>query len=163
MRAYAAIANGGVLVKPYLVSDIISPSGEIVKKVKPDVRRQVISPATAEAVKNILKTVVEEGGTARKAFIKGNLVAGKTGTAQIFDCNAGRYSKDKFVSSFVGFAPADDPKIVLIVVVYEPEGETFGGIVAAPVFKNIIEHTFTYLNIPMESDGNRIYLVSSSP
>ncbi len=163
LRAYAAIANGGVLVKPYLVSDIISPSGEIVKKVKPDVRRQVISPATAEAVKNILKTVVEEGGTARKAFIKGNLVAGKTGTAQIFDCNAGRYSKDKFVSSFVGFAPADDPKIVLIVVVYEPEGETFGGIVAAPVFKNIIEHTFTYLNIPMESDGNRIYLVSSSP
>ncbi len=162
LRAYAAIANGGVLMKPYIVSDIISSSGEVIKRMTPKVKRRVISQATAETVKDILKTVVEEGGTARKAYIKGNLVAGKTGTAQIFDHKAGRYSKDKYVSSFVGFAPADNPKIALIVVVYEPEGERFGGIVAAPVFKNIIEHTFAYLNVPMERDENRIYLVSRS-
>jgi cell division protein FtsI (penicillin-binding protein 3) len=160
LRAYATIANGGLLMKPYIVSDIISSSGEVLKRIRPAAVRRVISRETAEAVKNILKTVVEEGGTARRAYIKGNLVAGKTGTAQIFDLKTRRYSKDRYVSSFVGFVPADDPKIALIVVVYEPKEETYGGIVAAPVFKNIIEHTFAYLDVPMERDENRVYLVS---
>ena len=101
-------------------------------------------------------------GTATRAYVKGNLVAGKTGTAQIFDHKAGRYSRKKYVSSFVGFAPADNPKIALIVVIYEPEGSSYGGVVAAPVFKSIIEHTFAYLDIPMESDENQIVLVSRS-
>jgi cell division protein FtsI (penicillin-binding protein 3) len=160
LRAYAAIANNGVLMKPYIVSDIMSPEGEVIKRVTPEVERQVVSMETAETVREILKMVVEEGGTARKAYIKGNLVAGKTGTAQVFDPKEGRYSKDRYISSFVGFAPADEPKLALIVVVYEPKGKAYGGIVAAPVFKNIIEHTFAYMDVPMEQHENRILLVS---
>ncbi len=162
LRAYATIANNGLLMKPYVVSDVISPSGEIVKRVRPEIVRRVVSAKTAGKVTEMLKTVVEEGGTATKAYIKGNLVAGKTGTAQVFDNKAGRYSRSKFISSFVGFVPADDPKIALIVVVYEPKGSSYGGIVAAPVFKNIIEYTFAYLDVPMERDENRIVLVSKS-
>jgi cell division protein FtsI (penicillin-binding protein 3) len=160
LRAYSAIANGGVLMKPYIVSEIISPDGKAIKRNSPTEERRVISKATAAILRDILKTVVEEGGTAQRANVKGNLVAGKTGTAQIFDSKTGHYSKNRFVSSFVGFAPADNPKVALIVVIYEPAGETYGGLVAAPVFKNIIEHTFAYLDVPMETDENKILLVS---
>ena len=160
LRAYAAIANDGVLMKPYIVSDIISPQGDVVKRVAPKRERRVVSVDTAETVRDILKMVVEEGGTAQRAYIRGNLVAGKTGTAQIFDPETGRYSRNKYVSSFVGFVPADKPRIALIVVIYEPEGSAYGGVVAAPVFKKIIEDTFAYLDIPMERDENRIILVS---
>lgn len=160
LRAYATIANGGVLMKPFIVSDVISSAGEIIKRVTPEAEKRVISNSTSELIVEILKTVVEEGGTATKADINGNLVAGKTGTAQIFDQELGRYSRDKHVSSFVGFVPADNPRIALIVVIYEPKGPSYGGEVAAPVFKRIVEHTFTYLDIPMEKDENRILLVS---
>ncbi|MBI5409017.1 MAG: penicillin-binding protein 2 [Nitrospirae bacterium] len=160
LRAYSVIANGGVLMKPYIVSEIISPDGKVLKRNAPTEERRVLSRTTAATMRDILKTVVEQGGTAQRAGVKGNLVAGKTGTAQIFDPKTGHYSKNRFVSSFVGFAPADDPKVALIVVVYEPVGENYGGLVAAPVFKNIIEHTFTYLDVPMEKDENNIYLVS---
>ena len=149
-------------MKPYIVSNIISPSGKAVKSISPTEKRRVISKRTAARIGDILKTVVEEGGTATRAALKGNLVAGKTGTAQIFDRKAGRYSRDKYVSSFVGFAPADDPKIALIVVIFEPEGMAYGGVVAAPVFKNIIDHTFAYLGVPVESDENQVVLVSRS-
>jgi cell division protein FtsI (penicillin-binding protein 3) len=160
LRAYSAIANGGVLMKPYIVSEIISASGKVLKKNSPTEVRRIISKETAATMRNILKTVVEEGGTAQKASVKGNFVAGKTGTAQIFDTRTGNYSRNRFVSSFVGFAPADSPRVALIVIVYEPQGATYGGLVAAPVFKNIIEHTFAYLDVPMEKDENKIYLVS---
>jgi len=163
LTAYSAIANGGVLMKPYIVSEIISPDGKSIKRNSPAEVRRVISKSTAATLRDILKTVVEEGGTAQRANVNGNLVAGKTGTAQIFDTKTGHYSKNRFVSSFVGFAPADDPRVALIVVVYEPVGETYGGLVAAPVFKNIIENTFAYLNVPMEKEENRVYLVSRSP
>ena len=160
LRAYATIANEGLLMKPYIVSDIISPKGEPIKRVTPIIERRVISAETAGTISEILKMVVEEGGTAQKAYIRGNQVAGKTGTAQIFDPVKRRYSRKKYVSSFVGFVPADDPKIALIVVVYEPKGSAYGGVVAAPVFKKIIEDTFAYLNVPMEKDENQIILVS---
>lgn len=162
LRAYAAIANGGLLMKPYVVSDIISPSGDVIKRIIPEAERRVVSRETASTVKDILKTVVEEGGTATEAYIQGNLVAGKTGTAQIFDNKKGRYYRSKFVSSFVGFVPADDPKLALIVVVYEPQKHIYGGVVAAPVFKKIVENTFAYLDVPMERDANKIFLVSKT-
>jgi len=147
-------------MRPYIVSDIISPNGQIIKRLSPRVERRIISRKTAAQVTDILKTVVEEGGTATKAYIQGNLVAGKTGTAQIFDHKKRRYSRDKHISSFVGFVPADDPRLALIVIIYEPKGGSYGGVVAAPVFKNIIEHTFAYMNVPMERDENQIILVS---
>ncbi len=160
LRAYSAIANGGLLMKPYIVSEIISSTGEVTKSVLPEVEREVISRATAETIRDILKTVVGEEGTGQQAYIKGNLVAGKTGTAQVFDLVTMRYSKDKYVSSFVGFVPADNPKIALIIVIYEPKGAIYGGTVAAPVFKKIIEHTLAYLDIPMEREENHILFVS---
>lgn len=162
LRAYAAIANGGILVKPYIVSDIISPEGKVVERVIPDTSNRIISRNTAATVKDILKTVVEEGGTATQAYIKGNLVAGKTGTAQVFDNELKHYSSSKYISSFVGFVPADNPKLALIVVVYEPQGGSYGGVVAAPVFKKIVENTFAYIDVPLETEENQIYLVSKS-
>lgn len=162
LRAYCAIANGGKLMKPYIVSEIISPDGEIVKSFPPVAERKVISENTARIMRDILKTVVEEGGTAQSASITGNLVAGKTGTAQMINPKTGGYSKDEHVSSFVGFVPADNPRIALIVVVFKPRGATYGGVVAAPVFKNIIEQTLVYLNIPMENEQNYVTLVSNT-
>jgi len=162
LSAYSVVANGGILMRPYIVSDIISPAGEVIQRRTPEAVRRVISPETAAKVRNILKTVVEEGGTATQAYMKGNMVAGKTGTAQIFDNKKGRYSKNRYVGSFAGFVPADNPRIALIVVLYEPKGMAYGGVVAAPVFKNIIERTFAYLDVPMEHDENRVYLVSKS-
>ncbi len=162
LRAYSAIANGGKLMKPYIVSEIISQSGESVKKFSPEMEKKVISENTARTMRGILKTVVEEGGTAQKASIMGNLAAGKTGTAQMIDPKTGRYSKDNYVSSFVGFVPADNPKFALIVVVYKPRGARYGGVVAAPVFKKIVENTLVYLNVPMEKEQNYVYLVSNS-
>lgn len=162
LRAYAAIANGGKLMRPYIVSEIIAPGGEVLERFYPKIERRVISEETANIMREILKTVTEEGGTAQKASIKGNLVAGKTGTAQMIDPKTGRYSLTDYVSSFVGFVPAQDPEIALIVVVYKPRGATYGGTVAAPVFNGIVEHTLTYLNIPHERDENHVILVSKS-
>jgi cell division protein FtsI (penicillin-binding protein 3) len=160
LRAYSAIANGGKLMKPYVVSEIISSEGEIIQRFYPEMERRVISEKTARIMRNVLKTVVMEGGTAESASIMGNRVAGKTGTAQMINPKTGKYSRDDFVSSFIGFVPADNPRISLIVVVYKPKGKRYGGVVAAPVFKNIIEQTLVYLNIPMERGKNHIVLIS---
>lgn len=159
LRAYAAIANGGYLVTPHVVSNIISPEGNPVWAAEYGVRR-VISRETAETFKDILKTVTEEGGTAKGAAIEGNYVAGKTGTAQVMDPNTKRYSKEKYVSSFVGFVPADDPRIAMIVVIYEPKGAIYGGVVAAPVFKEIAESALSYLDVPREDSPGNVLVVS---
>jgi cell division protein FtsI (penicillin-binding protein 3) len=132
------------------VSEIISPRGEVVDSFKNKDMSRIISAKTAETFKDILKSVVEEGGTGRGASVDGNAVAGKTGTAQIIDPRTKRYSKEKYVSSFVGFVPADSPRIAMIVVVYEPKGQIYGGAVAAPVFRDIAGQALSYLNIPRE-------------
>ncbi|MFA4918897.1 MAG: penicillin-binding transpeptidase domain-containing protein [Thermodesulfovibrionales bacterium] len=150
LRAYSAIANGGSLVSPHVVSEIISPRGEVVASFKNKDMNRIISAKTAETFKDILKSVVEEGGTGTSASVDGNAVAGKTGTAQIIDPRTKRYSKEKYVSSFVGFVPADSPRIAMIVVVYEPKGQIYGGAVAAPVFRDIAGQALSYLNIPRE-------------
>ena len=102
--------------------------------------------------------MTEEGGTAKSAAIDGNYVAGKTGTAQMIDPRTKRYSREKYVSSFVGFVPADNPKIAMIIVIYEPKGQIYGGVVAAPVFKRIAENALSYLDVPRE-DTQRNTLV----
>ncbi|MEW6215170.1 MAG: penicillin-binding protein 2 [Nitrospirota bacterium] len=152
LRAYSAIANGGFLVRPHIVSEIISPEGHVLVSFRDRERKRIISTKTSEIFKDILKGVVEEGGTGKSASIEGNEVAGKTGTAQIIDPKTKRYSREKFVSSFVGFVPADNPRLAIIVVVYEPKGQIYGGVVAAPVFKDIANQTLSYLNIPREDN-----------
>jgi cell division protein FtsI/penicillin-binding protein 2 len=153
LRAYSAIANGGYLVRPHLVSEIRTPAGSTIYAFRQEKKERAISERTAAIFKDILKTVVEEGGTATGAAVDGNQVAGKTGTAQLIDQSTKRYSKSRFVSSFVGFVPADNPKLAMIVVIFEPKGQNYGGVVAGPVFKSIADQSLSYLNVPRD-DGN---------
>lgn len=137
VMAYGAIANGGFLMRPYVVRQVVAPDGEVLVANQPHVVRRVISEKTAQLLTSILKGVVSDGGTAPMASLEGFEVAGKTGTSQKPDPVHGGYSSRKRVASFIGFVPADDPRLVLLVVVDEPEGSVYGGIVAAPAFRNI--------------------------
>ncbi|MFA5352596.1 MAG: penicillin-binding protein 2 [Thermodesulfovibrionales bacterium] len=160
LRAYAVIANGGSLVKPHLVSEIRSPSGGTLFRAEPE-KKRVISAETARRFREILKTVTEEGGTATEAAVDGNQVAGKTGTAQLIDPATRRYSRDKFVSSFVGFVPADQPRIAMIVVLHEPKGQIYGGIVAGPVFRKIADESLSYLGVLRDDASDKGLLLVS--
>jgi len=148
ITAFSAIANGGVLMKPCLVKTIFDDKGKIIKEFHPEERGRVISQRTARQVTSILKTVVEKGGTGVNAFIPGFKIAGKTGTAQKADQRTKQYSDRKTTSSFIGFLPADEPKLAVLVIIDEPEGISYGGTVAAPVFKEATSHIIRYLNIP---------------
>lgn len=146
VSAIGAIANGGVLMKPYVVSEVRDAQGRVLKQMLPQVKRRVISPETARTVTTILEGVVTDG-TGGKAAIPGFRVAGKTGTAQKIDPRTGAYSATQFVGSFVGFAPADHPRLAMIVVIDEPHGEAWGGTVAAPVFRRVGEQVLNYLGV----------------
>ncbi|MBI5640640.1 MAG: penicillin-binding protein 2 [Nitrospirae bacterium] len=161
LRAYSAIANGGYLVQPHVVSEIRTHDGQPLFSFRQENKKRVISENTAQVFKDILKTVVEEGGTATGASVDGNQVAGKTGTAQLIDQRTKRYSKDRFISSFVGFVPADSPKLAMIVVVYEPKGQIYGGVVAGPVFRSIADQSLSYLNIPRDDSSQKNLLLVS--
>jgi len=146
VSAVGALANGGVLMKPYVVSEIRDADGHIIKQVPPQVKRRVISPETAHSVTKILEGVVTDG-TGVKAAIPGFRVAGKTGTAQKIDPRTGTYSNSRFVSSFAGYVPADSPRLAMIVVIDEPQGEAWGGTVAAPIFSRVGEQVLGYLGV----------------
>jgi cell division protein FtsI/penicillin-binding protein 2 len=132
--AYSAIANGGVMVRPHIVDGDPAPAHRVIKK------------STAAAVSQMLEGVLAPGGTAPEASVPGYVLAGKTGTAQKPD--AGGYSKTKFVASFVGFAPARNPRLLVAVMVDEPQGDIYGGSVAAPAFQKIVSFALPYLKIP---------------
>jgi cell division protein FtsI (penicillin-binding protein 3) len=136
VMAYAAVANGGFLMRPYVAQRITGPQGEVLLANQPHVVRRVISEKTARTLATMLKEVTTEGGTGTMAKVEGFDVAGKTGTAQKADPVHGGYSR-KRVASFVGFVPADEPRLVLMVMVDEPEANVYGGVVAAPAFGNI--------------------------
>ena len=143
VAAISVIANGGQLMKPYLVHQIQDKHAEVIKKFSPTLVHKVISLDTALRLKKILTGVVEEG-TGKLAKIEGFSAAGKTGTAQKLELN-GTYSHDKFVASFIGFAPAEDPLVAIVVMVDEPHPAYFGGVVAAPVFKNVAGDVLKYI------------------
>jgi cell division protein FtsI (penicillin-binding protein 3) len=138
VMAYAAIANGGFLMRPYVTQRVVSPQGEVVLENQPHVVRRVVSEKTAKQLASMLSQVTTEGGTGAMANIEGFDVAGKTGTAQKADPIHGGYS-NKRVASFVGFVPANNPRLVALVLIDEPEGSVYGGVVAAPVFRNIAQ------------------------
>jgi cell division protein FtsI (penicillin-binding protein 3) len=133
VSAVSAIANDGILMKPYIVSQI-NQNDEPVKRFKPQKIRRAVSARTARIVKNIMKTVITEGGTGVNAALDGYSVCGKTGTSRKLD-ETGQYSHNSHTASFIGFAPADKPEIAILVVVDEPKEKYYGGIVAAPLFK----------------------------
>lgn len=160
LKAYSAVANGGVLPVPYIVSEIISPRGETLYRFHHSEQKRAISTRTAQTLKDILISVTQEGGTATQAVVDGNRVAGKTGTARLLDKDTGEYSTEKYSSSFVGFAPADNPKIALVVLLYEPKGKYYGGQVAAPVFRDIVDKSLSYMKVPREDNfDNNVLLV----
>jgi cell division protein FtsI (penicillin-binding protein 3) len=150
INAISVIANGGQLMKPYIVEEIRDKYGESIKKFQPILIRKVISLDTADRVKKILTGVVEEG-TGTLAKVKGYSAAGKTGTAQKLEPN-GAYSHNKFVASFIGFAPAEDPVVAIAVVIDDPHPYYFGGVVAAPVFKNVAGDVIRYLKSNQPQD-----------
>jgi cell division protein FtsI (penicillin-binding protein 3) len=149
ITAVSAIANDGVLMKPYVVAGVRDQKGQAVKEILPQVRRRTVSPATARMLTGIMEGVVTSG-TGTKAAIPGFRVAGKTGTAQKVDPRTGTYSSALSIGSFVGFVPADAPRLAIIVVIDEPQGEAWGGVVAAPVFRRVGEQVLTYMGVPRD-------------
>ena len=159
LQAINAIANKGVMITPKVVKKIlISPESPVEKRFQ---RKRIISEKTASKLTLILQKVVKEG-TGRAAQIKGYEVAGKTGTAQKFNPSIGSYSLISHTSSFVGFVPADNPAISMIVVIDEPKGQYSGGDVAAPVFREIASQVLRYLRIPKQEERLKIILAKSS-
>jgi cell division protein FtsI (penicillin-binding protein 3) len=152
VMAMAAIANGGKLMRPYVVKAIVDESGRVIKETYPKIVRRVISPRAAKKVAGILEGVVSEEGTGPQAAIKGFKVAGKTGTAQKVDPKTGTYSSTKDVATFVGFAPADHPKLAILVMIDEPKGISYGGVVAAPVFSEVGLWSLNHLRVNPQTE-----------
>lgn len=148
VTAYSAIANGGYLMKPFVVKKIVDSKGSLVKENNPQIVRKVLSETNARKVVEMLKLVVGPGGTGTAAQVEEYGTAGKTGTAQKVQEGKAGYADGKFVGSFVGIAPADDPRITVLVSINEPKGNHFGGVVAAPVFREIVRQVLPYLRIP---------------
>ncbi|MBE0501374.1 MAG: transpeptidase family protein [Desulfuromonadales bacterium] len=160
--ATAAIANGGYLMSPYVVEKVVDPFGQVKIENRPRVRRKVVGRDVADQVRKMMTAVAESGGTGVKASVPGYKVAGKTGTAQKVDPVTGGYSMDRSVASFVGFVPADDPQLVILVVLDEPEGKGYGGINAAPVFSSIAEQALRYLKVMPTEKIDRTTLIAAS-
>ncbi|TCX50561.1 penicillin-binding transpeptidase domain-containing protein [Dehalobacter sp. 14DCB1] len=152
LTAICAVANGGHLMQPYIVENIKNKDGEIISKTQPKVVRQVISETTSKTMSDILVSVVDSG-TGSRAKIPGIKVAGKTGTAQKIDPKTGMYSDTDYIVSFVGYAPANDPKIAVLVVIDTPHAPVIqGGTLGGPRVKNIIEGTLQYYGVPVSAE-----------
>jgi cell division protein FtsI (penicillin-binding protein 3) len=148
--AFGALANDGVRIAPHLIREIRNAAGATVYRPTPEQRR-VISKETAGALRGMLEGVTLNG-TAKKAQLDGYTAAGKTGTAQKIDTKTKTYSKTKFVASFVGFAPVNNPAVVIVVVIDEPGGSYHGGEVAAPVFRQIAEQILPEMGVIPDTD-----------
>ncbi len=152
--AISVIANGGQLMKPYIIDSVRDNQERIIKQNKPVLVRKVLSLDTALRIKKILTGVIEEG-TGRLAKVFGFSAAGKTGTAQKLEPN-GTYSHNKFIASFIGFSPAEDPILTIVVTLDEPHPVYFGGVVAAPVFQKVASDAIRYIKgkqIPVEASA----------
>ena len=152
ITAVSAAINGGTLYKPYIVDSIVEhETGEIIEKHNPIKVREVISKDTSKTIRMVLESVVALG-TGRNAFIEGYRVGGKTGTAQ--KVNNGVYMVGNYIVSFIGFLPANDPKIIVYVAIDNPKGITqYGGTVSAPIAKSILMDAIDALNIKKPSGG----------
>jgi cell division protein FtsI/penicillin-binding protein 2 len=147
--AYGAIANDGVLMKPRIVHELRDADGRLLRRYHPQRVRRVVSRETADQLTEIFVGVVEDG-TGQAACVPGIPVAGKTGTAQVVDHVRGGYDRDRYVASFVGYLPAGSPELVAAIVVEEPQGVSYGGHVAAPCFRRIVEGTLLASRVPPE-------------
>ncbi len=155
--AYAAVANGGILMRPYLVQAELDAQGRVAKRFEPRALRRVLSGSTAATLRGMLQAVVDSG-TATKAGLPWAAVGGKTGTAQKYDPALRTYSRSKYVSSFVGIVPAAEPKLVCLVLVDEPARGHYGGEVAAPIFRHILEDVRRIPDGPLSPRLSRVRL-----
>jgi len=155
--AFSVVANGGYLVRPRIVKEVRDSFQEPIKSVESEVKGRVLSPEVVAHMKKILVGVVEEG-TGTLAKVKGYHAGGKTGTAQKV-LPDGTYSHSNFVASFVGFIPADDPRLTICVIVDDPKPYYYGGVVSAPIFKQIAAQSMKYLEVPKATiEGNEAEL-----
>jgi cell division protein FtsI (penicillin-binding protein 3) len=159
VAAFGAIANGGTLMQPRLVRATFDAGGRQVRRFEPKAIRQAIAPETARTLTRVLVRVVDQG-TGHNAAIPGYEVAGKTGTAQKLDPGTHRYSRAPGVLSFVGFTPADDPRLVMLVMLDEPKNEKWGSEAAAPIFSAIGREVLRYLEIPPR-DASPVQIVTT--
>jgi len=160
--AISAIANGGTLMQPYVVDRIMDSKGNVVKQFSPVSRQRVVSAETAKHVARMMEAVAAEGGTGTGASVDGYKVAGKTGTAQKADPVTKGYSLDKRTASFVGFVPAENPRLTILVVIDEPKTSPYGGVVAAPAFSAIAKQSLCYLRVsPTQPLKNRAEVVEA--
>jgi stage V sporulation protein D (sporulation-specific penicillin-binding protein) len=135
IRAYGAIANGGLLLRPHILSEILDPAGRVIYRYGREVERRVMSRSTAATLRGFLRAVVLRGTGDPTAQVPGYTTAGKTGTAQV--AQGGGYMPGAYVASFVGFIPAEHPRFVILVKVEQPHGAIYGSVVAAPAFAAI--------------------------
>lgn len=151
VAAISAAVNGGTLYTPYIAKELINPAtGEILMKKSPDAKRKVISKETSDEIRKALESVVAKG-SGKKAFVDGYRVGGKTGTAQ--KAQNGRYLENNHIVSFIGFAPADDPQLVVYVAVDNPKGTVqFGGVVAAPIVGEIMGDSLRAMGVKPRKD-----------
>jgi len=151
--AYSALANDGMLVKPWIVKEVVSPNGDREKAFSSPGKKQVITPETARFVKKIMASVTEEGGTGVQAALSDYTVCGKTGTAQKIGPN-NRYFKNRYIASFAGFVPMNNPELSIVVVLDDPRsGGYYGATVAGPVFREIAYKTLDYLHVAPETES----------
>ena len=141
LRAQSAVVNGGTLVTPHFGVSISNADGTVVKKIKYPVEEHVIKKETSDTMKMLLESVVSQG-SGKNAYIEGYEIGGKTATSEKLP-----RSSNKYISSFMGFAPADDPKIIAIVLIDEPVGTYYGGTIAAPVIKELLADVLPYLGV----------------
>lgn len=153
VQAYSAIANGGKMVKPHLISSIKNPDGSDYKTTRVEYSGEPVSKEVADQIKDMMEKEVSEGGGGN-ARVPGYHMGGKTGTAQKLDVIHGGYLENEYIASFCGFGPTEDPKAICLVVLDRPQGFYYGGQVAAPVFKEIMSSIMRYLEVPtMEDKG----------
>lgn len=143
LNAINAVVNDGKLMQPYIVAKTLDANGNVISETQPVVKRQVISESTSDKIVASMEEV-STAGTAKNSYVAGYRVAGKTGTSDVLGPNG---ATGEYIASFAGCAPANDPEISIIIVVNEPQGQTGGGAVAAPVAAEVIEKTLTYLNV----------------
>jgi cell division protein FtsI (penicillin-binding protein 3) len=156
VAAMSSIANGGRLMKPLLVSRVTDAEGNTVEQFAPTVRRQVVPAHVARLVGEMLTAVTAAGGTGEPAAIDGFVVAGKTGTAQKADNTRGGYADDKWTATFVGFVPAQRPRLAISVAIDEPVIEHYGGTVAGPVFRRVAEGALRHMGVAPTQGGARL-------
>ena len=149
ITAVASVANGGKLMQPYIVQSVIDENGNTVSTTEPTVKNQVISAETASTLCSMLEMVVSQGG-GKNAYVPGYRIAGKTGTSEKIG-ESGEGEAMKYIASFVGFAPADDPEVILLVILDEPSGYShMGGTIAAPLAAEIFSDALAYLNVDVQ-------------